>query len=353
MRNSFNTAGFSEVVHETRDDPAEAWYAYQGKAHYSPRRGLSARNGPALLGRVKSARAFSLDLCDPGQDGDEPPAASDEPAPIDLALTGIASCSLKTLVGGGSARGVVFDTVEMLIEYGAAEGRSGHTVNCQFEVGGPAGHRLIAELLDQVQNHSPNHKTLTAEIPLDVHYADGSGHVVHERLSGVEPFASRHRPARRRVRWISGVQLESYPVPATGPPLRIDSPKQTTGVDWGPNPQEHLLMGMASDVAANLGRLSREHLGRQLRWEVAAAGGVDIRGLLHADPAAIVHLQDVGCTISVPGNLEDEPDLLSIARTAVEQSEVSNLICRRQAVGVSLKPPIYRAPSWQRGRAAS
>jgi uncharacterized OsmC-like protein len=347
MRNSFNTAGFSEVVHETREDVAEARYQYRGKARYCPRRGLSAWNGPALLGRVKSTRKFTLDLNDDRRDDEDlPPTAA--PAPIDLALTGVGSCSLKTLVGGGSAQGVIFDTVDMVIEYG--RGTAGR-VDCRFEISGQGNDDLIARLLDKVQNHSPNHKTLTTQVPLELTVADDSGVVLHETIPGSTAVPRLHEPAGRRVHWISGVQLESFPVHGSGQSLRIDSPKQSTGVDWGPNPQEHLLMGLTSDVAANLGKLSRDRLGRQREWLVVADGVVDIRGMLQADPDALVHVQEVRCAISTAGVLD--PESREIVREAVARSAVRGLICDRQTVGVTLVRPTYRPASWHRGRSAS
>ena len=345
MRNSFNTAGFSEVVHETREDVAEAWYCYRGKARYSPRRGLSASNGAAVLGTVKSTRKFSFELSDDEWRDDEGLPPTGAPTPIDLALTGVGSCSLKTMVGGGSAQGVVFDTLELHIESGAG-------IDCRFEVGVQGQDQLIEQLLRKVENFSPNHKTLTAVVPLEVSYVDPAGGVEHETIPGAEAVARIRRPvAARRVRWISGVQLESYPADGEGATVRIDSPKQLTGVDWGPNPQEHLLMGLASDVAANLGQLSRDRLDRQLEWHVVADGKVDIRGLLNSDPEAIVHMQEVRCAITAAGILD--PALRELAREAVARSEVRSLICDRQTVGVTLQPPVYRAPTWQRGRSAS
>jgi uncharacterized OsmC-like protein len=351
MRNSFNTAGYSEVVHETRADPREARFLYSGRARYSPRRGLSAWNGPAILGTVKSARRFSFELNDDAwRDCDVLPA-TDAPAPIDLALTGIGACSVKTLVGGGSAQGVVFDTVELLIEQGAAEGGA---IDCRFEVGGPDQDELLQQLLDKVQKASPNHVTLTTRLPFEVTCVDESGETARETFAGVDAVTRLRFPAARRIRWISGVQVESHPVDGPGPVLRVDSPKQLTGVDWGPNAQEYLLMGLASDVAAHLGQLSRERLGRQPEWNVVADARLDIRGHLSAAAAALVtvHLQDIRCAISASGVAE--AGLWDIAREAMARSEVRSLMSDRHIVGVALKPPpTHRDPGWQRGRSAS
>jgi hypothetical protein len=41
MRNSFRTAGFSEVMHEVKEYPAEASYRYTAIAYASPHRGFT------------------------------------------------------------------------------------------------------------------------------------------------------------------------------------------------------------------------------------------------------------------------------------------------------------------------
>lgn len=348
MRNSFNTAGFSEVVHETRADPAEAWYGYIGRARWSPRRGLSARNGRAMLGTIKSTRRFTVDVADPCAGPAEAAHSENEPTPMDLALTGVGACSLKTMIGGGSARGIVYETAEMSISCDV-----GAPVVCQFEIDGSGDDRLMAELLDQVRRFSPNHATLTASVPLELRCSDGGGHDHHETVTDLGPSAIT-TPAARRIRWISGVQLESHPVaPAAGPTLRVDSPRQLTGVDWGPNPQEHMLMGLSADIAAHLGAVSAEHGHAGLTWDVSSDGGVDIRGMLQADPSVLVRVQGLSCTIHTAGTVGSTDDLRAIVHTALARSTVRRLICQPQTVSVSLSTPAPDAEYRARGRTAS
>ncbi|MEU3711044.1 OsmC family protein [Streptomyces catenulae] len=323
MRNSFNTAGFSEVVHEIRNDPAEADFWYTAKARSSPSRGLSVDIGPALFGTIKSARSFRVEVGDPA-DG----PCADAPLPLHLALTGIASCALTTLVGGGSSQNVVFDSADMELTCrdGAYETR--------VAVGGVPEDKVVADLLDQVEQFSPNYRTLTQHVPV----ALGFGSRPLPGADGAEVAAGR--TVACRVRWISGTQLLSRPLgEGCGPDLRVDAPKQLTGVDWGPNPQEYLLMGLAADVAAQLGRLSRAD-GRYLTWEVSATGREDIGGLLQADPAAVVHLQDVACAVAPPRGAKaaSESELTELVRTAFAHSEVRDLISRARSAGLAWQP---------------
>ncbi|GAA0418147.1 hypothetical protein [Streptomyces luteireticuli] len=321
MRNSFNTAGFSEVVHEIRNDPAEADFWYTAKARSSPHRGLSASLGPALFGSIKSARRFQVDVGDPaGTPG------ADGPLPLHLALTGIASCALTTLVGGGSAQGVVFDSADM--ELTCQDG----AYSSRIAIGGVPDGDVVAELVDQVEQFSPNYRTLTQHAPVALEFASRP----------LPDAADGHVPATGTaaclVRWVSGTQLLSRPLgPGAGEDLRIDAPKQLTGVDWGPNPQEYLLMGLAADVAAQLGRRSRETTGRPLTWEVTATGREDVGGLLQAVPSAVVHLQDVSCTVHLPQDAEPgtEAELEELIRAAFADSPVRDLISTARSADIS------------------
>ncbi|MDT7785947.1 MAG: hypothetical protein QOF58_4366 [Pseudonocardiales bacterium] len=328
MRNNINIAGFSEMVHETRGDAAEAWFGYVVEARHSPGRGITASVGPAMLGTVKSSRRYSLAVSD---------SAPADATPMDLALTGVAACSLITLIAGGSAKGLVFDNAEMRIQHHLG-------VSCHFEVDGPDEH-VLAELLDKVQNFSPNHRTLAEPVPLDLTLADRSGRVQCASITADAPTAVTS--AVRQVRWISGAQFESHAVDTAGSVLRIDQPKPT-GVDWGPNPQEYLLMGLASDIAATLAR----DLGG-LEWTVTARGGVDIRGLLQSAPAVPVGLQGLACTVTMLSGDGFDAALSDAVTDAVSRSRVAALIGQPQAIDVSAAFPQDSTPRPWRGRAPS
>ncbi|MFI0737671.1 OsmC family protein [Streptomyces sp. NPDC021100] len=328
MRNSFNTAGFSEVVHEIRNDPAEAAFRYSAEAQSSPYRGLSAKIGPALFGTVKSARRFSVELRDvsdaPGAEG---------PLPMHLALTGVASCALTTLVGGGSAQSVVFESADMDIAW------DGGAVTSRIDVGGVPDDETVAELVGQVEQFSPNYTTLTRPVPVALRYGPDAAPA---HTATTEGAPATGRPAACRVRWISGTQLASVPLDQEpgdqapgdqepGGELRVDAPKQLTGVDWGPNPQEYLLMGLAADVASHLGRIARELTGRAVTWRVTVRGTEDVGGLLQADPSAVVQLQDMECAVSDAAGLSGA-ELEKAAAAAWAASEVRYLIEAAPAV---------------------
>lgn len=315
MRNSFNTASFSEVVHETRTDPAEAHYRYGAEAECSPTRGLRARVRPAILGTVKSARRFEQPVAPPGV-----VVPTGEPTPMELALTGIGSCTLKTLIGGGSARGVEFDAVRLGIEHGDGVGYA-------LDIESDASPELVRELITQVETYSPNHRTVVEAIPVTVRFPQAAAQFSAGQFSAGESAA-------RRLRWISGTQFVSEGARDSADVLRVDQPKQLAGVDWGPNPQEYLLMGMAADLA---NALAKQAGAPPLTWRVRADARVDVRGLLQADPAAPIPLQDVRCTVSVlPAESEPaEAALRTIVQEAIRRCAVIRLFARPHRIAVS------------------
>jgi hypothetical protein len=108
-----------------------------------------------------------------------------------------------------------------------------------------------------------------------------------------------------------------------------------TGCDWGPNPQEYLLLGLAADIAAHLDRVSSQLKGERYTWKVVATAREDIRGLLLKDPDGLV-LQDVECTAVVPAALHGDAAVDDIARCAFARSAVRDLIARPYPVEVDL-----------------
>lgn len=317
MRNSFYTAGFSEVMHEVKEDPAEAAYRYTATATASPLRGLTARIGPALFGTVKSARDLSTEVAGDGEDG---------PSPMDLALTGIAACGVTTLLGGGSAQEIIFDAAEMVISYTTG------SVRCRLEIAGAADRARLTKLVEQMRSFSPNMATMALAVPMRLRRVAGE---LSEDIGGVTAELTP-APTARRVRWISSTQLESYPAgPPDAVPLRVDQPKQLTGVDWGPNPQEYLLMGFAADVAAHLDRLTTQLTGGRHTWEVRTSACEDMRGLLLKE-LDFVFLQDVECTVVVPAALRDDAAADKIVRAAFARSAVRDLIARPHPAEVEL-----------------
>lgn len=336
MRNGFNTAGFSEVVHEIANEPAEAYFDYCVHGRRSPENGLSARLGPALFGTVKSSREAMIFL----REGGDRAQWYDQTVPtvVDMALTGIGSCMLTTLIGGGSARGAIFDTARMAIDYvvppSGADGEP--VVQCTFKISGASSSDLFDELVRQVQSFSPNFVSIREPLPILMKGASASS-FEEFTYTGI---ARRHAPGANSgcdLRWVSGPQTESRPrAGADVPALRVDAPKQLTGVDWGPNPQEYLLMGLAAELAGKLFELALDTELAGLPWDVTVTAREDVRGFLQADENAAVHLQDVVCAVMPPRDRLDR--LAGLIERAAEESVVCALITGRHAIEVRWEP---------------
>ncbi|MET7607963.1 OsmC family protein [Streptomyces avermitilis] len=333
MRNSFNISGSSELVHEVLEDPGEARFAYAAGARHAPGRGLRTWTGPALIGRVKSARRFTVEVDDDGTDARLKDALG-EPGSLALALTAVGSCPLYTTIAGGTARDISFDGVELALSATVATRAEGSLatgrvtgLTCEIAATSASGPATLREVVEQVGRHSPVHRTLTdaTEVRFFGQAGSGAAHAVawQRREPDEEPI-SEH-VLRRRVAWLSGTQFTSEAIGEVGAVLRVDQPKQLAGVDWGPNPQEYLLMALAADIARLAGLNQERRTGRSGLWAVNCRAGLDIRGLMNIDPDVAVGLESVTCSVVLPqdGSLAGE---LGDVRAAAEESCLVDLI---------------------------
>ncbi|MFI6287535.1 OsmC family protein [Streptomyces sp. NPDC051018] len=330
MRNGMNIAGVSEVVHEVQAEPHEAVYRYGAAAEWHTGRGIRARNEPAVLGTVKSPRRFELAVAeenDPGRGGG--------PTPVRLALTALGACALTTFIGGASARGVTLESLRLAL--GAEQVRDGtsgritdltYTLTVRADTGGVD----LAEVLAGVEERSPNHRTLVDPQPLTL-VLDGAGEPVPAPTA---PAAGRGLPVSATVTWSYSVQLVAT---TDGDPaeLRVDQPKQLAGVDWGPNPQEYLLMALASCVLGRVAELSARPGRPPHPWRVRATGQVDIRGLFDIgdDPTVPVHRLTLEVTPLDAATARAE-DWRDTVREAVRRSPVAALLTAGHPVKVEL-----------------
>jgi uncharacterized OsmC-like protein len=183
-----------------------------------------------------------------------------------------------------------------------------------------------------VQSFSPNFVSIREPIPI-VMRAPSVPAFAEFAYAGV---ARRHAPGVSSgcdLRWVSGPQTESRPRHgADAAALRVDAPKQLTGVDWGPNPQEYLLMGLAAELAGKLFELARDTELAGLPWDVTATAREDVRGFLQADKNVAVHLQDVVCTVLPPR--DGFHGLADLVERAAEESVVCALLTGRHAIEV-------------------
>ncbi|MYU12624.1 hypothetical protein GTZ78_18455 [Streptomyces sp. SID8361] len=327
MRNSFNIASFSELVQETKEDPEKAQFYYGARARYLPHRGVRVSATPALLGGVKSARRFVFDVAEPTAR-----RLPDEPTPMELALTGIASCSVKSTIAGGSSRKVDFDALAMTISaelgQGSDERLGGVKVSdlsCGITAQTDATETVLSEIAAQVAERSPNHRTATDKT--ETRFLLGGQPVPLPVDDTPTPGPGRSCTVARRVAWLSGTQLESRDAAGEGGVLRVDQPKQLAGVDWGPNPQEYLVMAAAADIALLAGHAQELRTGESGEWVVDTTGHLDIRGLMNVDPAAPIGLQTITFTLRAPVGTRPADAAADVGRAAAA-SGVVDLIVR-------------------------
>ncbi|MFI2214225.1 OsmC family protein [Streptomyces sp. NPDC020141] len=329
MRNGMNIAGVSELVHEVQTEPREAIYRYAATASWDAGRGLRARNEPAVLGTVKSPRRFELAVAD-----ERGPAAADGPTPVRLALTALASCALTTFVGGGSARGVTLESLRLVIAADRVRDETtdrltdlAYALTVRADTGGVD----IAEVLAGMEAQSPNHRTLVDAQPLTLVLGGES-----------EPVPAPPAPAARPGTPVSTTVTWSYSTQFTAvsdddpTPLRVDQPKQIAGVDWGPNPQEYLLMALASCVLGQLARLAADRGLPERSWRARAGGQVDIRGLFNIGDDPIVPVHRLTLDITAPAEDGGPGEWRDLAREAVRRSPVVALLTAGHIVKTDL-----------------
>ena len=337
MRNGFNTAGFSEVVHEIEKDPAEAKFVYSVQGRRSGLTGLSVQVLPALLGTVKAPRHFTFSLKETWVE--VPQEEKCLPSPKDLFLTGVGACMMTTLVGGASARHLALEGAELDITPMHSDVDSGSTfVSAKFTLATESEDERCEQLVRRVAQQSPNYVTLTSKTPVVVSHGSRSP----SGECAVSPLAKSYTSeyfGDINVTWISGTQcLAAAGKEGPGFSLRADAPKQLTGVDWGPNPQEYLLAGLAAEIASLLFKNSTGTLLEGRLWEVVATGIEDVRGFLGTDPEIDVGLQDIEVFITSPTDMPEATE--SIVSESFAESGIAMLLAE----------PIKISLSWNRSK---
>lgn len=333
MRNGFNTAGFSEVVHEIKNDPAEAKFVYSAKGRRSKITGLTVQVLPALLGTVKSPRQFSFSLKErwiPTPLGEDPIFT-----PMDLFFAGVGSCMMTTLVGGASARHLALESavLDLASSTNSDEENLTTSVSANFTLATISEDARCEELVGRVTQQSPNYVTLSSAAHVEIR----SDALSSSEARGAEPSVISHAPVSFgdiAVDWISGTQcLVSSGENSSDSSLRVDAPKQLTGVDWGPNPQEYLLAGLAAEIS---GLLFKHSFGTPFEgrsWEAVATGVEDVRGFLNTDPEVEVGLQDIEVLVTPPTGAPEAVG--SIVSRAISDSEILTLLTHPTEISLS------------------
>lgn len=328
MRNGMNIAGVSEMVHEVQTQPHEAIYRYGAVARWSEGRGIQAHNEPAVLGTVKAPRRYELAVA-----LEQGPTRGDAPTAVRLALTALAACALTTFVGGGSARGVTLESLRLGI--GAERVREGscdRLTNLSYDLAVRAvmGGVDVAEVVAGMETQSPNHRTLIDRQPLALVLG---GEAAEPAPEPAAPAVGPGESVSVAVEWQYSVQFLATADGVSGS-LRVDQPKQLAGVDWGPNPQEYLLMALASCVLGRTVALS-EAAGRPAGpWRVRAGGQVDIRGLFLIGPDPMVPVHRLTLEVTPPDGVSD--GWQDLVREAVRTSPVAGLLTDDHLVKIDL-----------------
>jgi uncharacterized OsmC-like protein len=335
MRNGLNIAGVSELVHEVETSYREAQYRYAAAASWRPGRGTTGWSEPAVLGSVKSPRRFTFTIADDTV-ADHGESVAD---PVRLAMVALGSCALTTLLAGASARGVTFECLHMDVRachrrrWGARWlSDLSYTIVSRAAVSGVDLH----EVADVVVMQSPNHRTVIEPQPLTL-VLGGETATVEGTRAPIAAVAGR--AIEHRIDWSYGVQFRSD---VDGAKLRIDQAKQMGGVDWGPNPQEYLLIALAACVVQRLAEIAAEAGLPPLAWRARARGRVDVRGLLMTEPGIPPQVQDLRLEIDEPaGAPADWPYLV---REAVYRSPVAALLVQPHRIKLTLDSSVSDAP---------
>jgi|GEM_PF-5469609 len=338
MKNGVNVAGVSELMHEIRGDSTEGVFAYDAEAQWTGGDTLIAFVNPALIGSVKSARGFFWRVTL----SDEAPVSAvcqreTVFTPEELALTGLGSCALLTMVKGATTRGRTIESLRFLVRgkhYLKTESQaaclSDFDYRVEFAAEAEEDTLLFTEVLKKLANHSPNHRTIVERNTLTV---GGPQNLSFDSLEPVN-LDVKHRELSVDIQWDYGFQLFAY-YPDGVRHNRIDQPKQGGGIDRGANPQEVLMSAFVSCLTRTLIEIASESNVALNGVKVRASGHVDMRGMLGIDPKIPSKLQDI--TLNIDADCEaSDSQMRELIQGAVYRSPVARLLIEPQAVHLHL-----------------
>lgn len=333
MRNGMNISGFSEIIQEIQQDPAQALFTYGSFARWSSHSGMLGGLNPAQIGVLRAPRCFDVPILPvPAARG----ASMLAPAsPAELAIVALSGCFLVSMVSGFSARRTTVDRLEMAVRAQLpSQAQWPPRVSYVIDALIDKGVQEALEVIETVKLHSPNHQTFTHALPVSVELRQGGECLFTRTLPGFADGAGNGDPGSQaapaqavdlRCGWLYGTQLEATLGAARGQPERrlpIDQPKQLAGLDWAPNPQEYLLMALAADVLSHL--VESTDAMPPTPWEarLTARAHVDIRGMCDVAPVP-VHLQGISLQLDVTGVASNY--LASLGELLVRSAEVSQV----------------------------
>lgn len=203
MRNGMNISGFSEIVHEIQQEPAQAIFRYAAYAHCSPAAGMLAGVAPAVIGLLRAPRHFEVPI--------QPSPALHchgllDPAwPQELALAALSGCFLVSAVSGFSARRTTVDHLSMTTSAVLQEaGAAAPQVRYDIRSGTDKKISEALEVIEAVKTHSPNHQTFVQALGLSARLVDAEGAGPWQRFCPLDQAPRGLRSLRARpCPWIA------------------------------------------------------------------------------------------------------------------------------------------------------
>ncbi|MEN8649774.1 OsmC family peroxiredoxin [Streptomyces sp. 21So2-11] len=345
MRNGLNITGVSEMVHEIRENPAEAMarFGVETPAGASSPGTVASRTLTARNGTVRMARDFRLShrLALTPRD----PAAP-HPTVYEAALASLGACVLVTTVNGYTARGVTLGGISVTARAELAvddtgepvAGRPLENIRWRCDVDADADADMARSINRLVTAFSPNHRVVLDESVWDeaaVTHSDGSTAPVAVPPPASSSGSHAACPVEATVTWEYGSEagfrttVRAHGADHTSGPWRVDQAKQMLGIDRAPNSQELLLAAVGAELTALLGD---EHGPVPLR----VMGCLDTRGMLNVTREAPSRFHGLSLEAAAPGPMPDAAALSSALSTALSRSVLVATLATPRAVDVEL-----------------
>ncbi|MGH1427168.1 MAG: OsmC family protein [Arenicella sp.] len=337
MKNGVNVAGVSELMHEIREDNTQGVFAYDAEAQWTGGDTLLAFVNAALIGSVKSARNFQWRITLNDEASVSSVCAKEMVfTPEELALTGLGSCALLTMVKGATTQGRNIQSLKFSVTGKHYLKNDDHPAlltdfdyRVDFDAESPEDNLLFSEILKKLSHHSPNHRTIVESNPVTV---SGTDLVIDELVSVTAVGDAKELFVE--LDWEYGFQLMvKYPDRVRY--TRVDQPKQGGGIDRGANPQEILMSAFAACLTRTFVNLAEEQQITLNGLKVRTTGLVDMRGMLGIDPDVPSKLQEINAIFDVDTPADDVL-VNQIILQSIEQSPITRLLIEPQSVNLHL-----------------
>ncbi len=339
MKNGVSIAGMSEIMHEIKGDTAEGIFSYAAWSEWSGGETLAANVAPAVIGTVKSSRGFGWRVALGDKAAVSDVCQSDWVfLPEELALAGLGSCALLTMVKGASTRGSSLEHLCFKVkavchrqpEDKVVTALTDFDYRVEFEADAAGENQMFQEILTKLSNHSPNHRTIAEANTVSLCQP------VKAEIAEMAPVSAADSQTEIRVdvHWEYGFQLHAAYADGLRR-LKIDQPKQAGGIDKGANPQEILLASLVACLTRTLVAHAEQANILLDGVRVDASGHVDMRGMLGIAPEVPSKLQNISLNFSLDSHA-DQSALHDLIYRAAESSPILRLLVEKQRIALHL-----------------